>query len=90
MRKLSVNDSNDIIKALVKLDSDRKIGQANCYVPMFGEREDAVIIASLIQSLQNNGFKDEKTFLNYCEVAMVLANVIMQKDKLDLSIFDKR
>lgn len=90
MRKFNENDSNDIIKALVKLDSDRRIGQANCYVPMFSEREDAVIIASLIQSLQNNGFKDEKTFLNYCEVAMVLANVIMQKDKLDLSIFDKR
>lgn len=89
MQKFRENDSNDIIKALVKLDADIRIGQANCYVPMFGDKEDAIIIASLIKSLQKGEFKDEKTFLTYCEVALVLANVIMQKDRLDLSIFDK-
>lgn len=89
MKMLEAKDYSKILKSLVKINSDNAYNKKNNYVPMFGANEDAIVIASLIKSLQAGRFKDENSFISYCTLSMVLANVIMQQDKLDLSVFEE-
>lgn len=84
MKSLGKEDTENILKAIitVKLAAENNIEIP--YIPMFEGNKDAAIAASLLRCLAEGNMKKESEFLNYCEVSSVLANIIMQRDKLDI------
>lgn len=89
MKTLGKEDVSKILKGLVTLDYEMKNKIENSYVPMFPGNKDAIIVASLLKSLEEGTFKEESELLKYVEICMVLANVVMQIDRLNIEKFDK-
>lgn len=84
MKSLEEKDVDSIAQALAVLNFMNEQKMKNPYIPMFEGNRDAEIVASLLKSIKEHLFKSNEEFLKYCEVCLVVANVIMQRDRLSL------